>query len=64
MSTILEHPFLRYFREAFKEIRKVSWPSRDQLVKSTLTVIVFSVVFAAFLGLVDYLLNQALQLVI
>ncbi len=45
-----------FFQESFAELRKVTWPSRDEAIASTKVVLVSSIIIALFLGLVDYLL--------
>lgn len=52
---------ISYFREARGELRKVVWPSRRQTFNDTLLVIVISLVVAAFLGAIDYVLNIGLS---
>ena len=51
----------KYFRESWIELQKVTWPNRKQAVKLTAAVIVFSVVFAAFIALLDTLFSNMLQ---
>ena len=46
------------------EAKRITWPSRQEAVKSTLAVLVVSGVFAAFLGLVDYLFSIAVRLLL
>jgi preprotein translocase subunit SecE len=53
-----------YFKEAEAELKKVSWPSRQDTIKHTLIVIGVSAAVAAFLGLVDYLLVLGLNQVL
>lgn len=48
---------LDYIRESKAELRKVTWPTRKQLIASTVIVVLFSVMAAAYLGLVDLLLT-------
>jgi preprotein translocase subunit SecE len=43
----------QFFREVVAEFRKVTWPSREQLINSTTVVLVVTVVIAFFLGAVD-----------
>ena len=45
--------FAKYFRGAFREIGKVTWPKRREAMKLTFAVIVFSLAFALFTGVVD-----------
>ena len=53
---------IRYFKESVAEMKKVVWPSRQYIGKSTVVVIVSSFVFAVFLGLVDFILLKGLEL--
>lgn len=43
------------------EARRITWPSRQEAVKSTLAVVAISAIFAAFLGLVDYLFSVGVR---
>ena len=47
---------VQFFKESVSELKKVSWPSKDEVVSSTKLVVVSVVIFAAILGLVDFLL--------
>lgn len=42
-------------------MKRVNWPSRKETVRYTLFVIGFSVVVAAFLGLLDFIFIQLLE---
>ena len=42
-----------FVREVMVEFRKVTWPSRQELISSTTVVVVVTVVVAFFLGAVD-----------
>ncbi|HEX3095818.1 MAG TPA: preprotein translocase subunit SecE [Patescibacteria group bacterium] len=44
---------IQFFRDVRAEMTKVIWPSRQDTVRYTVTVIVFSVAMAAILGLAD-----------
>ena len=45
-----------FFQESFAELRKVTWPSRDEATASTRVVLVSVIIIAAILGLVDFIL--------
>lgn len=42
-----------FFREAWSEIKQVTWPSRKDVVKLTIAVILFAVVFASIISALD-----------
>jgi preprotein translocase subunit SecE len=50
-----------FTREVLAEFRKVTWPSRAELVNSTAVVIVVTVALAFFLGGVDVVLARAVE---
>ena len=47
----------RFFAETRVEMRKVTWPTRDELKESTKIVIVATFVVTIFIGLVDEILT-------
>lgn len=53
-----------FLKDVKIELRKVSWPTRQETIKLTGVVILISVILAAFLGLLDFgfvtLLNRLL----
>lgn len=52
---------ITYLREAREEIRKVSWPTREELRLHTIAVIAVSVIVALYFGLLDWALNAGFQ---
>ncbi|HSE94126.1 MAG TPA: preprotein translocase subunit SecE [Methylomirabilota bacterium] len=50
-----------FTREVMVEFRKVTWPSRPELVNSTTVVVVVTVVLALFLGAVDIALARIVE---
>jgi preprotein translocase subunit SecE len=50
-----------FVQEVLAEFRKVTWPSRDELINSTSIVIVVTVVLAFFLGVVDIGLTKVVE---
>lgn len=48
---------LDYVRESRAELKKVAWPTKQQLWYSTLIVIVVTTIASAYLGLVDLVLT-------
>ncbi len=51
----------QFVKESYAELRKVVWPSRDDVFGSVKVVIISTVVFALVLGLVDALLLLGVQ---
>ena len=53
-----------YFGEIRFEMKKVSWPTWDELKGSTYVVLSFSVLVAVFLFVVDLVLNKILSAIL
>jgi preprotein translocase subunit SecE len=56
--------FQNYIRDVIAELRKVTWPTREELKGSTITVIIFSLMSTVFVFLVDFVLGKLVQLVL
>jgi preprotein translocase subunit SecE len=52
---------VQFIKESYAELRKVVWPSRDDVIGSVKVVIISTIVFAVVLGLVDVLLLLGVQ---
>jgi preprotein translocase subunit SecE len=50
-----------FVREVVAEFRKVAWPSRQELINSTVVVITVTVVVSVFLGAVDVALARIVE---
>ena len=54
----------RWLRETRGELRKVSWPTREEALRLTYVVIGLSIVMGLLLGGVDFVLNWLYTLLI
>ena len=48
---------IRYLKESRLELKKVVWPSREEVLSSTKVVLISTAIFAIVLGLVDFLVK-------
>ncbi len=53
-----------FFTEVRSEMKKVSFPSRDEVMGTTVVVLITSVVFAIFLWAADMLIIRGYQLIL
>jgi preprotein translocase subunit SecE len=54
----------QFYGDVRGEMRKVSWPNRDEVVGTTVVVIIAVFLFGFYLGLVDYVLGLGLNRVL
>ena len=57
-----DNAIIRYFRETWFELRKVSWPTRREAVNLTVVVIVVTTVLSLILGVMDWVFSSAFGL--
>jgi preprotein translocase SecE subunit len=53
-----------YMSEAWSELRKVAWPTRQAVVNLTLIVIAVSIAVGAYIAVLDLLLKSAVDQVL
>ncbi len=56
--------FARYLRESRLELKKVVWPTRKEVLATTVAVVVLVAVMCLYLGLVDFGLTKLMQLIL
>jgi preprotein translocase subunit SecE len=59
--TRVTDPVVQYLRDTRAELRKVTWPTREEAWKLTLIVLGTVVVMSLILGLADFIFSQIMQ---
>ncbi len=54
---------ITFFKEIRAELRKVTWPTRNELIGSTIVTIVVTLIVSVFIGIVDRVFTQATRLI-
>ncbi len=52
---------ITFIKEARIELKKVTWPTRQDTIRSTVSVIIVSAGIALFLGILDFLFQSVLD---
>jgi len=56
-----ENKVSNFFGATWSEIKKITWPTRQETIKYTLTVIAICLIVAGFLGLCDIIYMQLME---
>jgi len=59
----LKDKIVGFFTDIVKEMKKVTWPKRQELRESTLVVIVTSLIFAGFVFIIDKIISEGLKVI-
>ena len=54
----------RWFKETAGELRKVSWPSREEALALTRIVLIVTVIMSAILGILDFIFARLVGLLV
>jgi preprotein translocase subunit SecE len=55
---------VEFFREVKAELQKVTFPTRQETVSSTVVVLVLTIIIAAFLGFSDWALSRIVKMLL
>lgn len=55
---------VQYFREVAQEIKKVSWPSREQTITMTALVVGVTIVVGLYIGALDFLFERLVSFIL
>ncbi len=53
----------QFFKECGSELKKVVWPTREDVLSSVKVVLISTIVVAVILGVLDFLFNTGMNLV-
>jgi len=53
-----------FFKEVYVEMRRVSWLSKNDIIKYTAIVLVVTIIVSFFLGGLDYIFSSAIKMFI
>lgn len=53
-----------FFEQSKVELKKVTWPTKQETVRTGVAVLVFSVIMALYLGVVDFALSRIVALIL
>jgi preprotein translocase subunit SecE len=59
----MKDKIVAYFEDIFREMKKVSWPKRDELIDSTKVVVVTMLIFSVFVYVVDKGISEILKVI-
>ena len=59
----MANKFVGFFNDVKLEMGKVSWSTKDELIGSTIVVIVSLAILSVFIGVCDVLLSAAVNII-
>ncbi|MBE0551433.1 MAG: preprotein translocase subunit SecE [Ignavibacterium sp.] len=57
----MKDKIITFFQDVVKEMKKVTWPTKEELIESTKIVIVVCIILSLFTYVIDMIINQAFK---
>ncbi len=57
----MKEKIIKFFTDVYKELNKVTWPTKEELRDSTIIVLVVCLIFSLFVYGVDTLVSQIIK---
>lgn len=61
MVAVKKSKFKGFFKEIAQELKKVVWPTKDQLIKNTVTVITVCIIIGIIIWVFDWGLSSLIN---
>ena len=58
------NPVSRYLRETSAELRKVTWPTRQEAIRLTVIVLIVVTFMSALLGVLDFAFSRVIAFIV
>lgn len=55
---------IAFLKQTWDELKKVSWPTQDEVIRLTITVILISLIVGIFIGALDFVLTKITELIV
>ena len=55
---------ITFVKQSYDELKKVTWPTSDEVIRLTVAVIIISLAVAFFLGALDALFAKIVQVIV
>jgi preprotein translocase subunit SecE len=64
MAATKRSRFIGFFKDIFQELKKVTWPTREQLIKNTVTVLTVCAIIGLIIWMFDWGLSSLVNAVL
>ncbi len=64
MAATKRSRFIGFFKDIFQELKKVTWPTKEQLIKNTVTVLTVCAIIGLIIWMFDWGLSALVNTVL
>ena len=63
-KNIRHNSFFSFFREVKAEVKRITWPSKDETKKAFIAVIVFTLMYTILVGGLDFIFKSLFEIIL
>ena len=63
-KTIKNNGLFSFFREVKAEVKRITWPSKDETKKAFIAVIVFTLMYTILVGGLDFIFKSLFEIIL
>jgi preprotein translocase subunit SecE len=63
-KTIKSNGFFDFFREVKSEVKRITWPSKDETKKAFVAVVIFTLIYTILVGGLDSIFENLFKIIL
>lgn len=63
-KAVKKNSFFGFFREVKAEVKRITWPSKDETKKALIAVIVFALIYIVLVGGLDFIFKNLFEIIL
>ena len=63
-KTVKNNSLFSFFREVKAEVKRITWPSKDETKKAFIAVIVFTLMYTILVGGLDFIFENLFKIIL
>lgn len=63
-KTLKKNGFLSFFKEVKAEVKRITWPTKNETKKALVAVVIFMLIYAILVGGLDAIFKTLLKLIL
>jgi preprotein translocase subunit SecE len=63
-NTVKNNGLVSFFREVKAEVKRITWPSKDETKKAFIAVIVFTLMYTILVGGLDFIFENLFKMIL
>jgi preprotein translocase subunit SecE len=63
-KTVKNNKLVGFFREVKAEVKRITWPSKDETKKAFIAVIVFTLMYTILVGGLDFIFKSLFEMIL